>query len=107
MEMYTELIKARFLTESLYTSHEKTFRTVTPRNLHRSRVMLHWCYVARLDTLRLMTRMKKRRFALNKDTDHVEESMRVLRGWHPPVRFFNIVENVRLFSPNEDLLCLS
>jgi hypothetical protein len=103
-EVYTEFIKARFLTDPLYTNYRKITRMVTPRNLHRSRMRLIEGRVRRLDTLRLMIRWKKLRFGLNKEADHVEELMRLLRGNGPALSLFRrvILHGYRL---DENLLC--
>ncbi|KAI3320374.1 hypothetical protein HD806DRAFT_524738 [Xylariaceae sp. AK1471] len=103
-EVYTEFIKARFLTDPLYTNYQKTTRMVTPRNLHRSRMRLAEGYVRRLDTLHLMLRGKKLRFGLNKDAELVEEQMRLLRGNGPALRLFNRVIVYGILV-DENLLC--
>ncbi|KAJ8126716.1 hypothetical protein O1611_g6924 [Lasiodiplodia mahajangana] len=104
-EIYTEFIKARFLTEDLYTSYQKTMRMITPRNLHRSRLRLSEHSVRRLDGLRLILRSKSAEFGLNKDIEHVEELMRALRGQRPAVKLFLTVTATHSFRLNESLLC--
>ncbi|TGJ88385.1 hypothetical protein E0Z10_g291 [Xylaria hypoxylon] len=104
-ELYTEYIKARFLTEPLYTNYQKTTRMVTPRNLHRSRLALGAPAIQRLDRLRAKVRSKRLRFGLNKDIPHVEELMRVLRGHHPALRLFKTVIAYHSFRIDESLLC--
>ncbi|KAI0143516.1 mitochondrial ATPase expression-domain-containing protein [Xylariaceae sp. FL1272] len=77
---YLEYIKARFLTEPLYTGYSKTRRMVTPRALHRSRFLLSRREVERLDILRVKARARQLRFGLNKDAKaRVEEQFRLLR----------------------------
>ncbi|GAW22767.1 hypothetical protein ANO14919_123100 [Xylariales sp. No.14919] len=104
-ELYTEFIKARFLTEPLYTNYQKTTRMVTPRNLHRSRLVLPAPAVQRLDRLRAKVRSKKFRFGLNKDVPHVEELMRALRGHRPALKLFMTVVARHSFRVDESLLC--
>ncbi|KAI0103874.1 mitochondrial ATPase expression-domain-containing protein [Nemania sp. FL0031] len=104
-ETYTEYIKARFLTEPLYTSYQKTTRMVTPRNLHRSRLQLPEKSVERLDGLRLMVRAKMGLFGLNKEISHVEELTRALRGQLPAVRLFRTVIETQSFRLTEQLIC--
>ncbi|KAI1827408.1 mitochondrial ATPase expression-domain-containing protein [Xylaria intraflava] len=104
-EVYTEFIKARFLTEPLYCGYQKTTRMVTPRNLHRSRLRLSRKKNMRLDTLRLVLRGTKRRLGLNKEVDHVEELMRLLRGSTPALKLFRTVTIGRRFRMDESLLC--
>lgn len=103
--VYTEYIKARFLTEPLYTNYQKTTRMVTPRNLHRSRLRLHSFPVQHLDGLRLVVRRKQLRFGLNKDIGHVEELMRALRGQGAALRLFRAVTAQHSFRMDEDLIC--
>ncbi|KAI1267445.1 mitochondrial ATPase expression-domain-containing protein [Xylariaceae sp. FL1019] len=77
---YTEYIKARFLTEPLYTGYSKTRRMVTPRALHRSRLLLSRGHVKQLDILRVKARARQLRFGLNKDAKgRVEDQFRLLR----------------------------
>ncbi|KAI1306559.1 mitochondrial ATPase expression-domain-containing protein [Xylaria venustula] len=104
-ELYFEYIKARFLTEPLYTSYEKTRRMVTPRNLHRSRLMLPVPAVQRLDILRASVRSRRLRFGLNRDKLHVEELMRTLRGHAAAKKLFRTVVELRSFRVDEPLLC--
>ncbi|KAI0976348.1 mitochondrial ATPase expression-domain-containing protein [Xylaria arbuscula] len=104
-ELYTEYIKARFLTEPLYTNYQKTTRMVTPRNLHRSRLLLPVPAVQRLDSLRASVRSKRLRFGLNKNTGHVEELMRTLRGHGPAKKLFRTVIEFHSFRVDEPLLC--
>ncbi|KAI1150569.1 mitochondrial ATPase expression-domain-containing protein [Nemania diffusa] len=104
-EVYTEYIKARFLTEPLYSNFQKTTRMVTPRNLHRSRFRLLPASVQRLDGLRLLYRAKRGSFGLNKDVEHVEELMRALRGHGPAVKLFITVTQRHSFRLDEDLIC--
>ncbi|KAF2971371.1 hypothetical protein GQX73_g2231 [Xylaria multiplex] len=103
--LYTEYIKARFLTEPLYTNYQKITRMVTPRNLHRSRLTLSAPAVQRLDRLRAKVRSKRFRFGLNKDSPHVEELMRLLRGHGPALRLFRTVLAYHSFRVDERLLC--
>ena len=104
-ELYTEYIKARFLTEPLYTGYMKTRRMVTPRNLHRSHLQLRVRAVQNLDILRAHRRARSLRFGLNKDIGHVEELMRTLRGHGPVVRLFRTVIAYHSFRIDESLLC--
>lgn len=103
--VYTEYIKARFLTEPLYTNYQKTTRMVTPRNLHRSRLRFPNYPIRHLDGLRLMVRRKKLAFGLNKDIGYVEELMRALRGPAPAMRLFRTVTSHHSFRVDEDLVC--
>ncbi|KAI2609162.1 hypothetical protein GGR54DRAFT_386652 [Hypoxylon sp. NC1633] len=103
-EAYAEFISARFLTRPLYTGYDKTRRAVTPRDLHRSRLLLHGRRVSKLDQLRFNTRLKRLRFGLNKDTSHTEDIMRMMRKTGPPTRLFHklLGDGIRM---NEPLLC--
>ncbi|KAI1423538.1 mitochondrial ATPase expression-domain-containing protein [Xylaria sp. FL1777] len=104
-QLYTEYIKARFLTEPLYTNYEKTTRMVTPRNLHRSRLMLSPSVVQRLDNLRTNIRSNRLRFGLNKDIGDVQELMRALRVRGAAMRVFWTVTGYHSFRVDESLLC--
>ncbi|KAI1120515.1 mitochondrial ATPase expression-domain-containing protein [Nemania abortiva] len=104
-EVYTEFMKARFLTEPLYTNYEKTRRMVTPRDLHRSHLRFTNTTVRRLDGLRLLLRKKRGLWGLNKDVEHVEELMRALRGSRPAVKLFQTVTATHSFRLDESLLC--
>ncbi|KAI0805192.1 mitochondrial ATPase expression-domain-containing protein [Xylaria sp. FL0064] len=104
-ELYAEYIKARFLTEPLYTSYRKPWGMVTPRNLHRSRLMLAAIAVRRLDVLRAKVRSKSLKFGLNRDTMDVEELMRALRVKGPALRLFRTVIAYHSLRVDESLLC--
>ncbi|KAI1755331.1 mitochondrial ATPase expression-domain-containing protein [Xylaria castorea] len=104
-EMYTEYIKARFLTEPLYTNYQKITRMVTPRNLHRSRLVLTETRKRRLDHLRMRVRLRMSRLGLNKDQPHVEELMRTLRGNRPAVALFRTVVGIQSFRLDENIMC--
>ncbi|KAK5627589.1 hypothetical protein RRF57_003304 [Xylaria bambusicola] len=104
-ELYTEYIKARFLTEPLYTSYRKTMRMVTPRNLHRSRLQLRPRAVQNLDVLRFRLRKRGLRFGLDKDSQIVSEQMRKLRLQGPAVRLLGTVEGYHSFRIDESLMC--
>ncbi|GAP88811.2 hypothetical protein SAMD00023353_1600270 [Rosellinia necatrix] len=104
-EVYTEYIKARFLTEPLYTNYQKVTRMVTPRNLHRSRLVLRPRVVRDMDGLRLVLRRNRLQFGLNKDIAHVEELMRTLRGQKPAVKLFRTVVATHSFRIDENLMC--
>ncbi|KAI6087203.1 hypothetical protein F4821DRAFT_115653 [Hypoxylon rubiginosum] len=103
-EAFTEFISARFLTRPLYTSHDKARRMVTPRNLHRSRLLLSRHRVYRLDRLRFDTRRRKLNFGLIKDQDYAEDLMRMLRKKLPPSRLIFIIKEDG-YRINESLLC--
>ncbi|KAI1742111.1 mitochondrial ATPase expression-domain-containing protein [Xylaria scruposa] len=102
-EMYTEYIKARFLTEPLYTNYQKTTRMVTPRNLHRSRLYISESRKRRLDHLRMRVRLRRHRLGLSKEVSHVEELMRKLRSQGPAVRLFRGVVGTQYLD--ENIMC--
>ncbi|KAI0443437.1 mitochondrial ATPase expression-domain-containing protein [Xylaria telfairii] len=104
-EMYTEYIKARFLTEPLYTNYQKITRMVTPRNLHRSRLQLLEKAKRRLDHLRGRVRLRTARLGLNKEVSHTEELMRALRGNRPAVALFRTVTGTHSFRLDETIMC--
>ncbi|KAI0456205.1 mitochondrial ATPase expression-domain-containing protein [Xylaria acuta] len=104
-EVYTEYIKARFLTEPLYTNYQKITRMVTPRNLHRSRLVIPESRKRRLDHLRMRVRLRRTRFGLNKDESHVEELMRALRGNRPALALFRTVVERHSFRLDENIMC--
>ncbi|KAI0399901.1 mitochondrial ATPase expression-domain-containing protein [Xylaria palmicola] len=104
-ELSTEFIKARFLTEPLYTQYHKLTRMVTPRNLHRSRLTLSNFAVRRLDALRIRVRARKARFGLNKDVDYTEDLMRILRGVGPAQRLFKRIMGDPSYHLDEDTIC--
>ncbi|KAI0551066.1 mitochondrial ATPase expression-domain-containing protein [Xylaria curta] len=104
-EMDTEYIKARFLTEPLYTNYQKTTRMVTPRNLHRSRLVISENRKRRLDHLRMRVRLRRHQFGLSKETSHVEELMRALRGNRPAVALFRTTVGMHSFRLDENILC--
>ncbi len=104
-ELYTEYIKTRFLTEPLYTNYQKVARMVMPRNLHRSRLLLHIKMVSRLDAMFAYVRSRRLRFDQNKAIEDVEVLMRALRGNGPAVRLFNTVIAYHSFRVDESLLC--
>jgi hypothetical protein len=103
-ELLVEFTKARFSIEPLYTSHQKTHRMVTPRNLHRSRIVLPRNTVQRLDLLHFRYRPSKYSFGLTRDVPHVEEVQRLFRHDGPSIRLFRyIVYNG--YRVNEELIC--
>ncbi|KAI8948272.1 mitochondrial ATPase expression-domain-containing protein [Xylaria longipes] len=104
-EMYTEYIKARFLTEPLYTNYQKITRMVIPRNLHRSRLVIPESSKRRLDHLRMRVRLRRFRFNLNKEESHVEELMRTLRGNRPALALFRTVVVTNSFRLDENIMC--
>ncbi|KAI0424449.1 mitochondrial ATPase expression-domain-containing protein [Xylaria sp. FL1042] len=104
-ELYTEYIKARFLTEPLYTNYRKPSRMVTPRAMHRSRLMLGAIAVRRLDVLRHRVRLKSLRFGQNKAQVDVDELMRALRVKGPAMRLFGAAISQHSFRVDESLLC--
>ncbi|KXJ88927.1 hypothetical protein Micbo1qcDRAFT_166366 [Microdochium bolleyi] len=85
---YTEFIRARFLTDDLYSGWNKQHRVVIPRNLHRSRLLLSRRRVVRLDRLRYSLTINKGLGGTNKSTDHVEDQMRAMRKAGPIQRLF-------------------
>ncbi|KAI0191392.1 mitochondrial ATPase expression-domain-containing protein [Xylaria flabelliformis] len=104
-KLYTEYIKARFLTEPLYTNYQKTTRMVTPRNLHRSRMRIYEGRKRRLDHLRMRVRLRRAQFGLNKEELVAEELMRALRGNGPAVSLFRMVVGTHSFRLDEDIMC--
>ncbi|RYP48341.1 hypothetical protein DL768_005760 [Monosporascus sp. mg162] len=86
--LYREYVKARFLTDAIYTGYDKTRVMVLPRNLHRSKLLLAPHRLRQLERLRLSTRLRKFRFGLNKLSDHAEDLTRILRKTAPPLRLF-------------------
>ncbi|TRX94416.1 hypothetical protein FHL15_004571 [Xylaria flabelliformis] len=104
-KLYTEYIKARFLTEPLYTNYQKISRMVTPRNLHRSRMVIYEGRKRRLDHLRMRVRLRRAQFGLNKDQAHAEELMRALRGNGPAVSLYRMVVGRHSFRLDEDIMC--
>ncbi|KAI0512712.1 mitochondrial ATPase expression-domain-containing protein [Xylaria bambusicola] len=104
-ELYNEFMKARFLTKPLYTSYRKTMRMVTPRNLHRSRLLLSSRTIQYLDVLQNRLRMRRLRFDLDKDSDVVSELMRKIRLPGPATRLFWTIIGYHSFRIDESLLC--
>ncbi|KAI0476649.1 mitochondrial ATPase expression-domain-containing protein [Xylaria cf. heliscus] len=104
-DMYTEYIKARFLTEPLYTNYQKITRMVTPRNLHRSRLTLSGRKIRRLDHLHMRLRLRRLRIGLNKEQQHVEDLMRALRGNRPALALFRTVIWTHSFRLDENIMC--
>jgi len=103
-ELFTELVKARFSTEPLYTSYQKTHRMVTPRNMHRSRVILPRYNVLCLDLLHFRYRRSRLSFGLAKDVPHVEELQRSSRGDGPSIRLFRHIVSSGYYV-SEELIC--
>ncbi|KAI1809141.1 mitochondrial ATPase expression-domain-containing protein [Poronia punctata] len=103
-EIYTEFIKARFLTEPLYTSFAKTSRMITPRHLHRSRLYISTRRAQRLDNLAYVTMSAHHHWGLNKNVDHVEPLIRQLRHNGPIIRLFSNVLS-RGYQLDEEFLC--
>ncbi len=102
--LYTEFMRARFLTEPFSTAHDKTRRMVLPRNLHRSRLLLNNRRLRYLDRLRIKLRSRRLLFGLNWHSEYVEDITRVLRKRKPIDRMFDSVfRNGAL--PSERLLC--
>ncbi|KAI0393130.1 mitochondrial ATPase expression-domain-containing protein [Xylariaceae sp. FL0594] len=87
-EVFTEFIKARFSTEPLYTGYQKTHRMVTPRNMHRARIMLGMKNVLRLDLLRYKYRSARLFFGANRDTTRVDELQRWFRHVASALRLY-------------------
>lgn len=84
-EVYTEFVRARFLTEALYTQYDRARLRVRPVNLHRQKLMVHPRRLARLDSLRrALERYKVQRFGQNpSEPDYAEHLTRLLRKTKP------------------------
>ncbi|KAI1803166.1 mitochondrial ATPase expression-domain-containing protein [Daldinia bambusicola] len=102
--LYDEFVSARFLVNPSYTGYDKTRRMVTSRSLHRTKFILHWRQIRRLDWLRYRTRINKLYFGLNKDIAHAEDLMRIMRKPGPAGRIFHFIRREGIFM-DESLAC--
>ncbi|KAI0191560.1 mitochondrial ATPase expression-domain-containing protein [Astrocystis sublimbata] len=104
-EVFAEFLKARFLTESMYWNYSKQDRLVSPRNLHRSRLLLKRATVGRLDQLRYRLAVRKGRRSLNKEAKHMEELSRKLRHPQTAMKVYWSLARNRSFRLEEDIVC--
>ncbi|RKU46908.1 hypothetical protein DL546_002249 [Coniochaeta pulveracea] len=106
-DLYTEFIKARFLTEPLYTQFDKMRRRVVPINLYKEKGHLHLGTrrVAKLRRLRRHIMANQlHRYGQNRQTEHAEHLTRVLRKTKPIGRLWRWRER-RGYPITEDFLC--
>ncbi|KAI0846251.1 hypothetical protein F5Y00DRAFT_244443 [Daldinia vernicosa] len=103
-KLYAEFISARFLTNPLYTGYDKTRRMVTARSLHHSKFILHWSQIRKTDLLRYHTRLKKLYFGLNKDTQHAEDLIRMMRKDNSARRLYLWIHSHGTYM-TESLVC--
>ncbi|KAI1172952.1 mitochondrial ATPase expression-domain-containing protein [Nemania sp. FL0916] len=106
-ETYHEFIKARWLTEPLYTNYDKTSRMVTPRNLHRSRLSLGYKTLHKLDRLSLHVKSSKLKFGLDRapPSQDSQEVMRRLRHNRSARRLFRNLTTSQSYHISENFWC--
>lgn len=106
-DLFTEFIKARFLTEPLYTQFDKMRRRVTPINLYmeKGRLHLNSRQVARLRRLRRhIIGNQAHRYGQNRHKDHAEHLTRILRRTQPVARLWRW-QMRRGYQTTEEMVC--
>ncbi|KAJ9151739.1 hypothetical protein NKR23_g2967 [Pleurostoma richardsiae] len=105
-DLYTEYVKARFLTDPLYSQNDLGRFRVRARDLHRSQLKYDEEALERLDDLRVrITRRRTHRFGQNPESqDYAEHIMRILRNAKPVWTMFQNV-NERAQATSEEFFC--
>lgn len=106
-ETYLELVRARFLTEPLYTQYDLARFRVTPINLHLQKVWLmgrkqrHYLRILGHNRLR----RQRHAFGHNRQSlNHAEHLARILRKHRPPYLLFRAVVR-KCYIVDERALC--
>ncbi len=105
-DTYMEFIKARFLTEPLYTQFDPARFRVRPLNLHKMQTVFSGFEFRRLDTLRWNIELDAlHRFGQNTHEPYYAEHLtRIMRRVAPIKKFFTSVA-LRKHEHDERLLC--
>ncbi|KAK3952236.1 mitochondrial ATPase expression-domain-containing protein [Pseudoneurospora amorphoporcata] len=108
-DLYAEFLKARFLTEPLYTQNNRHDFRVKPVNLFPEKRFLPYFTADNLSQLRQMnfdeTNKRMDRFGQNPDAEHkVEYLMRMLRRSSPVDLVFGAARN-RVHLLSEEFIC--
>lgn len=106
-DLYVDFLKARYLTEALYASHDLSRLRLRPVDLHRATLRFPYDVVKKLHHLyESVTERRLHRFGQNPNIRYFAEPLtRELRPLGPFTRLLKHMIRYHLIAGNEEILC--